>query len=435
MRKVLLAPVAALLVLCGCSKEKEKETEPVVPVQVTEVRSEPVERVIRAEGILRAVDQSAVMPKISAPVAKFFVNRGDHVRRGQLLATLENRDLAAAVADAKGAFDQASANYRNTSSATVPDEVVKAQADVNAARQQMDAAKKLLASREQLFKEGALARRLVDEASVSNAQARSQFDTAQKHLESLHTVGRHEEVKGAAAQVESARGKYEAAQAQLSYSEVRSPISGVVADRAIFAGEMASSGTPLITIVDVSSVIARVNIPQAEAAQVKVGQTATVVASDSDLQTAGKVTVVSPAVDPQSTTVEVWVQAPNPGERFRPGGTVHVAINAGTVNGALVVPTEALLPSDEGGTVVMVAGADSVAHQHKVRTGVRTPEKVQVVEGVSAGDRVVIAGGVGLQDGAKIRVAKPGEDEEKKPSPGKEKEESGNGVKEKGGEK
>ena len=61
------------------------------------------------------------MPKISAPVSKFYVNRGDHVKKGQLLATLENRDLAAAVADAKGRYEQAAANYRNVSSATVPE--------------------------------------------------------------------------------------------------------------------------------------------------------------------------------------------------------------------------------------------------------------------------------------------------------------------------
>ena len=206
------------------------------------------------------------MPKISAPVSKFYVNRGDHVRKGQLLAVLENRDLAAAVTDAKGSYDQAAAQYRNMSSATVPDEVVKAQADVDAARQAMDASKKVLDSREQLYKEGALARRLVDEASVSYAQARSQYETAQSHLQSLQKVGRHEEVKAAAGQMESAKGRYEAAQAQLGYSEVRSPIAGVVADRPLFAGETANTGSPLLTIVDVSSVIARVNVPQAQAA-------------------------------------------------------------------------------------------------------------------------------------------------------------------------
>ena len=405
---VRVLTVIAILLLCSCSKEKEKEkeAEPVVPVQVTEVRSESVERVITADGILRALDQSSVMPKISAPVSKFYVNRGDHVRKGQLLATLENRDLAAAVVDTRGSMDQAAANYRNISGGTVPEELVKAQSDVQAGKQQVDAAKKLLDSREQLYQEGALARRLVDEAAVAYAQARSQYETAQKHLESLQSVGRHEEVKGAAGQLESAKGKFAAAEAQLAYSEVRSPISGVVADRSIFAGEMANTGTPLLTIVDVSSVIARINVPPAQAAYLRVGQVARITATDSTLEAAGKVTVISPAVDPQSTTVEVWVQAPNRGEQLRPGGTVHVTITAGTIPNALVVQTEALLPSEEGGSLLMVVDNNSVAHQHKVEVGVRTPEKVQILSGAEAGQKVVLSGGVGLPDGAKVRITK-----------------------------
>ena len=262
---------------------------------------------------MRALDQSTIMPKISAPVSEFRVNRGDHVQKGQLLAVLENRDLAAAVADTKGAYDQAAAAQRSMTSATVPDELVKAQTEAQAAKQSLDAAQKLLASREKLYQEGALARRQVDEAGVAYAQAKSQSDTALKHLESVQNVTRIEDVKGAAGQLDSAKGKHDAAQAQLSYSEIRSPISGIVADRPLFPGEMATAGSPLLTVMDVSSVIARVNIPPAQAAFVKVGQPARIVSADSSVEVDGKVTVVSPAVDPQSTTVEVWVQAAEPG--------------------------------------------------------------------------------------------------------------------------
>ena len=75
---------AAMLVLAGigagCSKPQEKEEEPILPVQLTEARKDSIDRIITADGVLRALDQSAVMPKISAPVRKFYVNRGDHVR-------------------------------------------------------------------------------------------------------------------------------------------------------------------------------------------------------------------------------------------------------------------------------------------------------------------------------------------------------------------
>jgi RND family efflux transporter MFP subunit len=297
------------------------------------------------------------------------------------------------------------------SAAAVPDEVAKSEADARAATETRDAAKSLLESREQLYKEGALARRLVDEARVGYAQAAAQYDTAQKHLESLHRVARHEEVKGAEAQMQSAKGKYEAAEAQLSYSEIRSPISGVVAERPIFRGEMANPGSPLKTVMDISSVIARINLPQAQAAHVKVGQSARIVSTDGSVEANGTVTVVSPAVDPQGTTVEIWVRAANPGECLRPGTTVHVTIMAETTAKAAVVPVAALLPAQAGGSAVMVVGADSIAHEHKVELGVRDGDRVQVLSGVAPGDKVVVAGGVGLQDGAKVRLQKPGETE------------------------
>src|SRR6185369_1270640 len=256
------------LLLAGCSSSKEeakKEEEPVRPVELSEVQRDSIDRIIAVDGILRALNQSGVTSKISAPVKRFLVNRGDHVRQGQLIAELENRDLAAAVTDAKGAVDQAEATLRNVSNASVPDELSKAQADVTAARQTMEAAQKLVESRQQLLQQGAIARRLVDEAGVALAQAKSQFDTARTHLTSVQAVGRVEDVKIVAAQVDSAKGKLAAAQAQLSYAGIYSPLSGVVAERPLFEGELAVPGMPLMTILDISSVIARVNVPQAEA--------------------------------------------------------------------------------------------------------------------------------------------------------------------------
>ena len=113
-----------------------------------------IRRIVHGDGALFPLDQASLMPKIAAPVQKFYVNRGDHVKQGQLLAVLENRDLVAAAAESKGAVDQAESNLRATEGATVPEAVVKAQTDVEAAREARDNAKKVLDSRQQLFKQG-----------------------------------------------------------------------------------------------------------------------------------------------------------------------------------------------------------------------------------------------------------------------------------------
>src|SRR6202007_672363 len=104
----------ALVLICfwaalqaGCSKEKT--VEPSVPVQVTPVEKTTVQQIVSAEAILFPLQQSAVVPKISAPVKTFYVKRGGRVRKGQLLAVLENRDLSAAAEENKGSYEQAQA--------------------------------------------------------------------------------------------------------------------------------------------------------------------------------------------------------------------------------------------------------------------------------------------------------------------------------------
>ena len=413
MRPYFVIALCALA-LAGCKSEKPKEADRVIPVQVEDVKAASIQRLVLAEGIIHPKDQANLMPKISAPVRKFFVNRGDHVKAGQLLATLENRDLAASVEDTRGGYEQAASAARNTVAATVPDELAKAQSDVQASKQAMDSNQKVFESREKLYKDGALARRLVDEASVIYVQARSAFEIAQKHLESQQRVGRVEAIKGAEAQAASAKGKYDGAQAQLSYSEIRSPINGVVTDRPLYAGEMASAGTPLLTLMDVSRIVARANVPVSQAALLKVGAPATVSQTDADIQVSGKVTVVSPAVDANSTTVEIWVEAANPGERLRPGATVHLSILSATIPDAVVIPPDAILPSSSGGLVVLVVGGDMVAHQRRVEIGAREAEKAQVLKGLKPGEKVVTVGGLGVSDGAKVRIRKPGEKDEEK---------------------
>src|SRR5438105_15722568 len=125
--------------LAGCGKkEKATEKEVVVPVRVAPAILGSIHNVVTAEAVLYPRDQANIMPKVSAPVRRFLVNRGDHVRQGQLLAELENRDLVGSAVASKGQYAQAEANYRSTASASVPEQVTKAQTDVDAARQALD---------------------------------------------------------------------------------------------------------------------------------------------------------------------------------------------------------------------------------------------------------------------------------------------------------
>jgi len=398
---ILAVPV---LFLAACSKPEEKESEAPAPVQVTAVTQATIQRIVGGDGALFPLNQASLIPKITAPVQKFYVNRGDHVKQGQLLAVLENGDLIAAANESKGAVVQAESNLRTTEGATVPDSVVKAQTDVESARTARDNAKKVLDSREQLFKEGALAQRLVDESRVAYSQAEIQLQAAQEHLRTLQSVAKEEQIKGAAAQVQSAKAHLDSQETQVAYSRVTSPIAGIVADRPLNVGEMANPGSPLLTIVDISRVVARIDVPQGEASAVKVGQTATLTQPDSKEEVNGKVTVVSPATDPNSTTVQVWIQIDNPGERLKPGMAMHAAIATEVYKAASVVPVAAILPGEEGGTAVLTVSPDNVAHKRAVTLGVRQGNQVQILSGVNPGEEVVVVGGLGLDDKAKVKI-------------------------------
>jgi multidrug efflux pump subunit AcrA (membrane-fusion protein) len=402
-RSFFAITAAVLAFYSGCARTEQTTEEAPAPVQVAVVSQDTLRRIVTADGALYPQDQRLLTPKIAAPVQRFYVNRGDHVTQGQLLAVLENRDLIAAAAEAKGSLDQAESIFRTTERATVPETLVKAQTDVESARQAVEAAKKVLDSREQLVKEGAIARRLLDEAQVAYAQAHSQFVSAQEHLKAVQSVSRDEQIKTAAAQVASARSHYQALEAQVGYSQIISPISGVVADRPFYPGEMANPGTPLLTIMDLKRVVARVNVPQAQSTSIRVGRPAEINIPDSGERIPGRVIVVSPATDPNSTTVQVWAQAENPEERLKPGTGVHVNIITEVIPNATVVPASSLLPGEEGGPAVLVVGPDSVVHKRLVRVGVRDGDKVQILDNVKPGEEVVTVGGFGLEDNAKVK--------------------------------
>jgi RND family efflux transporter MFP subunit len=402
------ATSSLLLLSAGCSKDKG-DKEPTVSVQVAPVEKTTIQHVVKTQAILFPKQQAAIVSKISAPVQKFLIKRGSPVHKGQLLAVLENRDLSAAAQDTQGAFSQAQATYATTTAAGVPEEMQKAEADAQQAKKALDAQEKVYQNRQQLYEQGALPRKELDQSGVEVTQARNQYAITQRHLDTLQAVGKQQELKAAAGQLESAKGKYMGAAAQLSYSEIRSPIDGVVTDRPLYPGEMAAAGTAIVTVMDVSSVIAKAHIPQADAALLKVGDKGTMTVPGPDEPVEGTVTVVSPALDPNSTTVEVWLEAKNPKQQLKPGTSVQLSLTAKTVKDALVVPAAAVITAADGTTVVMVAGSDGKAHQKAVKLGIKQDDDVQILEGVSAGDKVVSTGAYGLPDTTKIKIEAPPE--------------------------
>src|ERR1700728_1644415 len=381
-RRPVILVAGIVLLTAGCSKKDAAEQTP-VSVEAAIARVQPITEHIVTDAILAPLAQAALSPKITAPVKKFYVQRGAHVKEGQLLATLENSDLAAAVTDNQGSFDAADATYQTEIKATVPEDLQKAELDLAQAKANLDLNQSIVNSRKQLFAQGAISGRDLDTSQAALVQAQAAYDAAQKHLEGMKAVSHEAALKAAKGQLESARGKYQGAQAALSFSEIRSPIAGVVTDRPLYAGETAASGAPLITVMDTSALLAKIHLSQPQAQMLKSGDAASVDVPGLPHPVTGKITLVSPATDPGSTTVEVWVRLENSKGNLRPGTAVHVSIAGRTAPNALTVPSEAIIVAPSGKSTVLVIGADGVAHQTAVTTGLTDAGQTQILTGLN----------------------------------------------------
>jgi HlyD family secretion protein len=405
----------AILLLCvalfqACKKD-ETDAAALVTVQAERPEVGELSEHITADATLSPVAQAAISPKITAPVRKFYVQRGSKVKAGQLLAELENRDLSAQALDNKGQYAAAQASFEMQTKAQLPEDYHKAELDVAQAKAQFELQKQIVAARQKLLAEGAIAGRDYDTAAAALVQAQAVFDVTQNHLDSLKAVSRAASIQQAEGTLSSAKGKYLAAEAQVSYSEVRSPISGIVTDRPLFPGETANSGSTLITVMDTSALYAKVHLSQSVAQRLKVGDEASVAVPGTDERVPAKIFLVSPALDPGSTTVEVWLRIDNRAGKYKAGTPVTTLIKGRTVAKAVKVPMAAVLTAVDGSKSVMVIGSDGTAHKKTVELGISDGEDVQVTRGLGGSETVITTGSYGLDDGTKVKVGKAAADE------------------------
>ena len=397
--------LSASLVFSGCKKADDTVDKPIVTVQTVHPQFGDITEEISADATLAPIAQAAILPKITAPIKKFYVQRGSRVTAGQLVATLENQDLAAAALDNKGAYAAAKGAYAAATQSSVPEEQARARLDLEQAKTTLDLDRSIFTSRKQLLAQGAIPGRDYDLAQATASQAQAAYDIAKLKYEALTKTGTSASLESAKGQLTSAEGKYLGAEAQLSYTNIRTPISGVVTDRSLFPGETAAAGAPVVTVMDTSTMIAKLHIAQQQAQQLSVGSDASVSVPGIEQALEGKISLISPALDQGSTTVEVWVRVANALGTLKAGTTVHVTLRGRTSQNALLIPTEAVQRSTEGaGKVVMVIAPDGTAAKRSITVGIQAGESTQILSGLKASDTIIVTGGYGLDDGTKVKV-------------------------------
>lgn len=382
----IFAVPAMLLVLTGCSSERaataagaKPASAPARKVRLAEAKLDTISRSVEVNGTLAAQDQVAVAFKVAGRIDRLPVDLGDFVKQGQLLAGLDQTDFRLAVEQAEAALQQARARLglsgSDGDSRVVIEQtplVIQAKAALEEARLNRDRARQML--EEKLL-------------------AKADYDTAEANFQIAD--GRYqdaiEEIRNRQATLAQRRSELELARQRLADAELRAPIAGAVLMREGSVGQYVAPGTAVVTIVRMSPLRLQLPVPERAAAGVRIGQTISLSVENDPQPYTGIVSRLSPAIDAANRTLLVEASIPNEHGRLKPGSFVQASLITQSSDRAIFVPSSALVVFAGIEKVFLVEEGRSA--ERLVRTGRRDDDRVEIVEGLKAGDRVVVMPG------------------------------------------
>jgi HlyD family secretion protein len=403
--------VAVLSVwLAGCAQKEEPPPKPVVEVKVAKAEVADVQLSVRAPATIFPKEQANISPRVTAPIRRLAARKGDRVTAGQILAELEKTDLIAQRDEAIAVVADAEANLQKVTSGTNPTDVERARGQVETTKAALDQAQKFYERRQELFRLGAVPNRDVVTSQTDLAQAKTAYDVATRSLDLLQQQSAGKDIKMAQSRLDQARARAELIQAQLAFTEIHSPFAGSVTEQFMYPGDMAKPDSPMFTIMDLSTAVARSQVPEGDAAGVRVGERcAFTSADDAAKRWEGNISVLNQAVDPARRTVEAWCEIPNPKGELRAGVFGFVLILTGVQAKSVVVPQAAVQFSEGGSKASVIVMTDKqTSLTRAVEAGPSYEGKVQIRKGVEPGELVIVYGGYGLADGTALKLASAG---------------------------
>lgn len=402
-QKWFLVVAAAFAVFSGCAKQEEVAPKPVVAVKTTPAEVATVELSLQAPATIFPQEQANLSARITAPIREMKVKKGDDVEASEVLVVLEDRDALAQQQEARAALAEAQANLERTSAGTLPTDIERSRGQLETAEAALNLAQKVYDRRAELFKQGAIPQRDLLQSETELAQAKTNEAVARRSLDLLQRQSGQQDLAIARSRVEQARARLEQANAQLQYTEIRSPFAGFVTEQFLYPGDMAKPDSPIFTVMGLSVVTARAQVPESQVSVVHAGQSCEFHPSDTSIGTAGgKVTVINRAVDAQRRTVETWCEIPNTGRKLRAAAFGQVRIRTGTSNGLLVPQAAVQFAEGTHSGTVMVVDDKKIAHKREIEAGETLDGKVQIVKGLKPGETVIVEGGYGLPDGTEV---------------------------------
>jgi RND family efflux transporter MFP subunit len=332
-------------------------------------------------GNIQAVAEAPVLARASGYIRKRNVDIGDRVTAGQVLAEIEAPELKQQIRQATASIDQAHQTVQQAQAA-----VVQGKANANLARVTRD-------RYETLFKQNVISRQDFD-------TRQAQFEASEANVEALEKAIGAAQSNAAAAEANLAR-----LNELLGYQQVRAPFAGVITLRNVDAGALVNEGnTMLFRIAQTDRLRTYLNVPQADAESVRVGQTAKLTIPDLAGRTfSGTVARTANALDPATRTLLVEVQIDNTKGSLMPGMYTQVELAVPRKNPPLLIPADTLVVRADGPQVAMV-GSDAVVHYARVQLGRDLGDRLEALGGVAEGDRLVVNPGDVVREGVKVKA-------------------------------
>ena len=396
-RRWSLIVVLAVVTLAGLYGLAQWLLGPRVPVYVV-AKGDVLETIV-ASGRVETPLRVDIGSQVTGTVATIPVAEGQSVKAGQLLIALEDSEAKAAVAAARAAVVQAQARLKQIRDVALPaaeQALRRAQANLVNARRQYERVKELRST-------GVVSQSQLDDAEMNLEVAESDARTAQLQVQTNQADGSDYLV--ATTTLEQARANLAAALAKVKYTRIVAPVDGTLIARNVERGDVVQPGKALMVLSPAGEVQLVVQIDEKNLANLRVGQTA-LASADAypDQQFPARVAYMNPAIDADRGSVEVKLDVPDPPAYLRQDMTVSVDIEVARRAGTLVLAADAVHNSSTTGPWVMKI-SDGRATRQPVTLGARGTGKVEILEGLRAGDQVIAAINSKASAGKRVRAA------------------------------
>ena len=365
LKRILTLLLIFTIALAGCSNEEavvtEEETYTAVEVETLKPMELYIENIMTAK--VHADKDIYVVPLMAGKVEKINVSVGDRVQKDQILFVMDKQDINKQVNQAYTAYEAASAGF-----------------DVSAAK--IQAAKDSFEKIKKLYEEGVVPETQYEQAKLAASD---------------------ESLEAAKMGVEQARVAYNNVASMLENAEVKAPISGVVSKINIVEGEFASQANPPITIVDSDSVTIEFGVPASMVNKIQKGHTVMVEISAANYKVEAVINSISTSADLMTNLYNVDIVLNNDGT-IKPGMFAKVHLNTDKVENAIAVKAEAV--KDRGDKKYLFVANDEIAVEKEVTTGLDTGTYIEILSGLTEGDKVIVKGQDYVNDGSKIKVVR-----------------------------